>query len=222
MLYGCSNLTKSYGSQSVLNNITLELYPGLTLILGSNGCGKSTLLRILSGLIKADSGQLLLEGAVLKEPPYQRIGHLGHSLMLYADLTVAENLHFFANLLNAPLPNREIYEKWDLTKILGKRVRALSRGQQLRVSLARAFLNNPLILLLDEPSSALDDQSFKLLEQQLLFNESRISLIASHDTTRFIPLAERVLVLKDNKIISDASNEGSKHAALEIYRGSVR
>src|SRR5262245_23118343 len=130
------NLTKRYGTLAVLNDCTCHFFAGdKVLLLGANGTGKSTLLRILAGLLRPDRGT--------RETPLETsaIGYSGHDLLLYPELSVKENLSLFNALIPRPADLEEVLVWWELTEIQDRTVGRLSRGQQARVTLARATLH---------------------------------------------------------------------------------
>jgi ABC-2 type transport system ATP-binding protein len=156
-------LGKTYGAVPVLREVELNLLPAAAaFILGPNGSGKSTLLRILAGLAKPTNGYALVFGddtRRLGTRYRRRIGMLAHQSWLYPNLTARENLEFFAALYGLADPvgvAAQWLERVGLAASAGERVSALSRGMEQRLAVARAMLTDPMLLLLDEPFSALD------------------------------------------------------------------
>ena len=151
-------VSKSFGKQKVLKEISFGLNSNqLTLLLGQNGSGKTTLLRICAGLSGSDSGSRT--GAAITKP----IAYLGHQCGLYSAMSVRENLALTAKLTKTTINLREFISDWGLDVFADKLVGELSKGQQMRAGLSRAFLRAPSLVLLDEPSAALDDASMNLL-----------------------------------------------------------
>jgi ABC-type multidrug transport system ATPase subunit len=186
--------------------------------LGANGAGKTTLLRILAGLSRADAGRVLLDGA---EPARRRVGYLGHNHLLYAHLTIEENLELVASLtLHAPL-DRGHLARWGLDTLAGQKPSELSKGLQFRAGLARAFLHRPSVLVLDEPTSALDDSSVEILAAELqgaAASRPAAAVIATHDVARLSPLATRIVLLSEGKVSRDARTERERNEVIETYR----
>lgn len=163
-------LEKSFGDWPVLWDLDLTLEWGELLVLfGPNGSGKTTLLRILSTQVRPDAGSAFIAGFDLKRQASQvrrRVGVLGHNTFLHNDLTCLENLVFYGRLYGVKDPRAramEMLAQVGLELRAGHRVRTLSNGMQRRVSLARALLHDPRILLLDEPEVGLDGPSVEML-----------------------------------------------------------
>lgn len=212
------DIHKSFGGHTVLRGLNLSLRQGdFVIILGANGSGKSTLLRILAGLTRPDKGSL---GERIS--PHE-IGHAGHALFLYPDLSVAENLELFSILAGAVCDLETHLDRWNLKEVRTKKIAELSKGQQARVSLARAFVHSPRYLFLDEPTSALDENSLQILVREIARttrDESGVArgfvVIATHDISRLANFATRILVLQNGKIFKDSA------AATEAANVTVR
>ena len=179
-------LAKRFGDRRVFAGVDLDLDDGLLLVTGANGSGKTTLLRVLARLAAPSSGTLEL-------PAREQIGYLGHSPNVYRELTALENLTLFARLYRV---ERErvgmLLERFGLWEVRNERVSAFSRGMQQRLGLCRALLHDPALLVLDEPTNALDADGLELLDTVL--DEPRLHVVATHDATRFEPRATERLV----------------------------
>ncbi len=165
-LLAIRGVTRWFGPTPVLRGVDLDLRPGqLIVVMGENGSGKSTLLRVVAGLMKPSAGTVLAAGRpVHAGDPSTRapLGLIAHQSLMYDDLSVRENLTFAAALYGLPHPAaavRQALEAVDLVERGDWRISRLSRGMLQRASLARAFLHQPRILLLDEPFTALDAPS---------------------------------------------------------------
>ncbi|HOD83071.1 MAG: Macrolide export ATP-binding/permease protein MacB [Planctomycetes bacterium ADurb.Bin126] len=195
----------------VLRELNLEIAPGeLVALLGANGAGKSTLLRALSMLI-AHEGRLELFGQeVTKDQPdlRRRIGLIAHQSMLYRDLSPRENLVFFGRLYGVDNPAGRA------DRLLGEigladrgddPVRTLSRGMTQRVSIARALMHEPDLLLADEPFEGLDAPSTHSLQEWLarLAGAGRTVLFSTHDVGQGLALGRRMLVLRRGSLVVD-------------------
>lgn len=165
-----AGLQKGFGAGPVLDELDLTVAWGEALVIfGANGSGKTTLLRILSGLTRPDGGRVCLAGFDLRRQgaaARRQVGVVGHRGFLYDDLTGRENLTFYGRLYAMPdLPGRvaEVLDQVGMTRRADRRVRSLSHGMQKRLSIARALLHRPPLLLLDEPESGLDADSVAAL-----------------------------------------------------------
>jgi ABC-type multidrug transport system ATPase subunit len=215
-------ISLSYGRLSVLRGINLTFHAGdLCLLLGANGSGKSSLLRVCAGLTTPQKGTL--SSPAVPEGRRSAIGHVGHSSLLYPGLTVHENLSFYRSLYGTQIDLDAELDAWDLVTLKHKMVRDLSKGMQARAGLCRAFLNRPRILLLDEPSSSLDEHGIALLGENLrrLFAEAPdvFALIATHDIHRLIGLANRAVVLGSGVVVADSrEDEVELETTVEEYQ----
>lgn len=218
-------LSKVYGSLPVLRSIDLDIEKGqFVALLGANGSGKTTLLRLLSGLTKPTSGVLYIGGWEFpKEAAAVRaqIGIVGHQLLLYPALSARENLRFFARLYN--LSGREAEARIDalIERVgLGLRaddtVRTFSRGMGQRLSIARALLHNPHILLLDEPYTGLDQDASAMLDSLLqeAHADGHTIIMITHGLDRAARLANRAVILSRGKIALDIPTAGMDERLL--------
>src|SRR5713101_5129203 len=163
---------KFFGDYPALRDISFTVDGGAFMtILGRNGAGKTTLLRLLAGLSKAARGNITILGKDARaEATRQKIGVLGHGIGIYEELSAFENLRLFARLYGISDPNkvaREWLERTGLDRVRDGLVREFSRGMRQRLAVARAFLHNPSLLLMDEPFTALDDRAIKVLQELL-------------------------------------------------------
>lgn len=201
-------LVKRYHHQPVLDHLSLDINDGeFCLLVGDNGAGKTTLLRILAGLVRPNQGQVTICGSSVNNNPQLRrkIGYIGHQPMVYQDLTAFENLCHYARLYQIADAQADIAESIRsvrLTQQQHQPVRTLSRGMQQRLSLARALLHNPSILLFDEPYTGLDQEAAAFLDEVLvkLHQPGRAILLAAHRPQRLLPIASHVAWLRDGEI----------------------
>jgi heme exporter protein A len=198
---------KFFGDYPALRDISFTVDGGACLaLLGRNGAGKTTLLRILAGLSKAARGSITILGKDARaEDTRQKIGVLGHGIGVYEELSAFENLRLFARLYGIADPNktaREWLERTGLDRVRDGLVREFSRGMRQRLAVARAFLHNPSLLLLDEPFTALDDRAIKVL-QDLLKNalqEGRTIIMSTHQLREALELATDVALINRGKL----------------------
>ena len=202
-LLSIKKVSHSFQGTPVLRECTSDFHSGeVILLLGANGAGKSTLLRIVSGLLRPESGAII-RGAALRA---QGLSYHAHQLMLYGELTVRENLQLFSEISGGARSVGEDLSEWGLSSYQSVSVNRLSKGLQARVSLARGFSGSRAMYLLDEPSSALDDvTSMKLCKMiERKSSDGALVIVATHDLARLASIATRALVLSEGRIRCDS------------------
>ncbi len=197
-------LGRRFGERTALEGVTLDVPAGATLaILGPNGAGKSTLLRILAGLLRPTEGVARVLGRKLPDEGWAvrgRVGFLAHETMLYRELTARENLRFHAGLFGvAPARVDEVLDAVGLGARADDRVAELSRGMTQRVSVARAVLHDPEVLLLDEPVANLDPGAAEQVGPLIGRGSGRTRVLTSHDPAAAAADADLVLALRDGR-----------------------
>ena len=214
---------KRFGRVPALRGINFEIHPGESVsILGANGAGKSTLLRILAGLSRPSRGQFrALRHDTTNEVVLDRqalrgaVGYVGHATLVYAELSARENLAFAARL-HGQAPDRDLLdatlEEVGLQEFADRRAGTFSRGMAQRLSIARAIVHSPHVLLLDEPFTGLDENSAQRLSDQLaaLRGGDRILLLVTHDPRRAVELSDRALILHRGEIRARPSRDQSE------------
>ena len=176
-------------------------------LLGRNGAGKTTLLRILAGLSKPSRGTVTIHGRnVREEATRRRIGVLGHGISLYDELSAAENLTLFAKLYGVPNPKhrvKEMLERTGLERVRDGLAREFSRGMRQRLAVARVFLHDPEILILDEPFTALDDRAIAVLQGLLsdMHARGRTIVMSTHQLREALELATHVAMIQRGQIV---------------------
>jgi ABC-type multidrug transport system ATPase subunit len=202
------DLTKTFGAVRALNGVDAQFSKGtITAIEGANGSGKSTLLSLLSLLARPTRGQIefgpygVEDGAPLRAS----IGLLGHQAMVYPELNGGENLTFFAGLYQVSSPGARIEslrKRFGLGDFWQRPARTYSRGQLQRVALARAILHEPRLLLLDEPSTGMDDSAIDQLVTALTEERKRgvIIIMATHDHALSERVSDRRLRLHQGRL----------------------
>ena len=207
------DLTVSRGGRIVISGLSLALGQGVTGLLGPSGCGKSTLMRALVGVQQVQSGAVSIFGEPAGSPTLRdRVGYVTQAASVYDDLSVAENLGFFAQILGvAHAEQTRVLDLVDLVDQRDQVVGRLSGGQRSRVSLAVALLNDPDLLVLDEPTVGLDP----VLRQDLwglfhrLAGAGACVLVSSHVMDE-AERCERLLLMREGAIIADGSPEQIK------------
>jgi heme exporter protein A len=205
-------LTRRYGNVHALRGVSLSIDGGEALaILGPNGAGKSTLLRIIATLLPPTSGDLRLFQKGIQDggtAARRRIGFLSHQSFLYGDLTVQENLEFYAQMFRVAQPRQRISDVLEMVGLQGWRqrpVRSLSRGLEQRCALARALVHAPEVLLLDEPYTGLDVDAAAALSGMLREQRGRGTtlVMVTHDLPRAESLCRRAVVLHQGELRYD-------------------
>lgn len=198
-------LTKRFGRRVAVRSLEFSLASGDCLALfGPNGAGKTTLLRLLAGLLRPTSGDVRIGGVRLRgdTASRSRVGLISHQSMLYAPLTARENVEFFARLYGLPDWRGATARALETMGVLDRAqvaVRTLSRGLQQRVSIARALVHDPQILLLDEPYSGLDASGAAALTTVLSEVRSRGAtlVIVTHNVAEGLALATHAAIMRD-------------------------
>lgn len=215
-------LTKVYQEKRGLLPVNLEVEKGeLIAVIGHNGAGKSTLLKMLASWLLPDSGQVLVDGIPLENrlAVVRKVGFVPETPNLYDFFSVEYNLQIFARLFQVPfLRIEEILKEFALLPFRNNKVQVLSKGLRQRVSIGRALLADPPVLLFDEPTSGLDFemtleiyrmlQEFHALQKTILFT--------SHRPEEIKTLATRIIVLHQGSLVFDDSPQ--KYFASEIHK----
>ena len=210
-------LTKTFGHLRALKGIDLGIASGEVVVLfGPNGAGKTTLLRILAGLSKPSAGRVVLAGADLAADAGEvrrKIGVISHQTFIYDDLTAEENLRFFGRMYDVPRLEERIaavLRQVGLAHRARDRARTFSRGMQQRLSIARAVLHDPPILLLDEPDTGLDERAAEMLHAVIrgLEGHQRTVLMTTHHFERGLAMATRACLLAEGRLVHDEPAAG--------------
>ena len=209
-----AGIRKDYGDRAVLRGADLTVGWGeISVLFGANGAGKTTLLRILAGLTRPDDGAARVAGRLMhrRDGAGRRlVGFAGHQTMLYNDLTCRENLAFYGRLYGIRDAGARIETALAQANLLDRadrRVRTLSHGMQKRLSMARAILHDPAVLLLDEPESGLDAESVAALGRFLQdwASSGRTALLTTHSSEVGLAWANRALTLAGGRVESDVA-----------------
>ena len=209
-------LVKFYGQLPVLKGVNLHVRSGeFVTLVGANGAGKTTLLRIVATLLHATDGHVSIGGWSL--PDYadrvrQHIGLVSHHALLYGDLTAAENLIFYARLYGLDEREERVARALRTVGLAARQrdaVRTFSRGMTQRLTIARATLHEPDVLLFDEPYTGLDQEASRLLDDLLRQQAARgrTILMITHDLAHGLNLGDRIAILSRGKIVAEVERE---------------
>jgi heme exporter protein A len=217
-------LSRYYGERAALEDVSFDLATGQTLVvLGSNGAGKSTLLRVLATLLRPHAGDISVLGHELPEDSWAvrgRVGLIGHDAMLYRDLTARENLCFTAKLHGVDTATvDDALASVDLQQRADEPVRNFSKGMTQRLSVARALLPRPELLLLDEPLANLDPRAAQQLDPLIGKSANTTRVIVTHDIDYGLDQADVALGLVRGEVEwFKPAAEVSAGEAKELYR----
>ena len=225
-------LGKAYGGRAVLKGLNLSLNWGeILVVFGANGSGKSTLIKILSTISRPTDGEIRVAGVGLWDNPRairRNLGVLTHQTLLYDNLTGRENLKFHGKMFALDLLDDRIEIAASLvgmSSFLDKKLGVLSHGLQKRLSMARAILHDPPILLLDEPETGLDQDALGFLEDLMVSGSGRqrTVLMTTHSLDRGLAIGNRIAILAGGRIVYDESrntiDEVKVRAAYSKFTG---
>ena len=225
------HVTKRYRDKMAAADVSLTLTPGVWGLLGANGAGKTTLMRMLAGILRPTEGQILCDGVeigALGAAYREKLGYLPQEFGFYPEFTVQDYLEYMAALKGLPRAEaaRQIdalLERVSLAEVRRKKIVKLSGGMKRRVGIAQALLNDPEILILDEPTAGLDPGE-RVRFRNLLseFAQERIVLISTHIVSDVEYIAAENAVMKDGKIIAVDTTEGLvQQIEGKVWQGSV-
>jgi len=228
------NVTKNFGNTQALKDISFEIQKGeIVGFLGRNGAGKTTLMRILTSYLPATSGEAIIAGKEVSEHSLfvrQKIGYLPETPPLYPNMTVKDYVSFAAQLKDVPVKDipRQVAKALDqcyLRNVADKSIAILSKGYQQRVGIAQAIVNDPDILILDEPTNGLDPVQIQRVRALIKNLEAeRTVIISTHILSEIEQIAQRVLIIKDGMIVADntlsdllCDEQGMQYSLEEIF-----
>ena len=232
-----NNLNKSFGNILAVKNINFKIDKGTIIgLLGPNGCGKSTTMGMMLGLIKPTSGTVVINGQNIENNRtdlLEKMNFISPYIELPKKLTVEENLKVYGRLYgvkNLESKISELMEKLNLTQFKKRKTGELSSGQKNRVSLAKALVNDPEILLLDEPTASLDpdvSDYIRTFIEDFASKKGTTILLASHNMNEVERLCHEVMMMKNGEIIdkgksSDLINKHGRKNLEEVFLKIVR
>lgn len=208
------NLVKFFGRFAALRDVSASFTPArLYVILGDNGAGKSTLLRVISGLAQPSQGRFTLLGSNSLRAVAHRVGYMGHAPMLYDELSGMENLRYFAGLygLSGDEVCRQAMQTVGLDPDLSRRIGQYSQGMRQRLSLARAVLHDPELILLDEPFSNVDVHSAREMAAVLgrVRDQGKTIFVVTHQAALMESVADEFVYMAAGQIISREASQRS-------------
>ncbi|ABB14316.1 ABC transporter ATP-binding protein [Carboxydothermus hydrogenoformans] len=224
------NVTKKIGDKVILKNISFNVEDGQFItVLGPNGAGKSTLFKILSLLMKPTSGVIKINGIAVNEGGValrKKLGVISHNSFLYDSLSARDNLLFYGKMYgvkNLEERVREVIQQVGLELSFYQQVKTFSRGMLQRLAIARCLLNDPEIVLFDEPYTGLDQQAIDILNNVLktLKQRKRTILMITHNFEEGVELSDRILILNRGQLVFDEANLYDLKSLKEIYRKKV-
>lgn len=210
------HLTKRYGKRIAVNDVSFSVKKGeIVGLLGANGAGKSTTMNMLTGYISSTSGSVRVEGQDILEHPDEvrrQLGYLPEVPPLYPDMTVREYLNFVYDLKKCRFDRRkhleEICEVVRISDIRNRLIGKLSKGLRQRVGLAQALINNPPVIILDEPTAGLDPVEVVEVRNLIrMLGRDHAVILSSHVLSEVQAVCDRVIILKAGKVIADARTE---------------
>lgn len=204
-----TSVSKTYTNQKALDNVSFFADKGQIIgFLGPNGAGKSTMIKILTGFMKPNSGTVFVDGVNVLQNPLEvqkNIGYLPEHNPLYADMYVKEYLQFHASFFKVAKSQIEnCIEKVGLASEMHKKIDQLSKGYQQRVGLAAAILHNPMVLILDEPTTGLDpNQIAEIRELIKALGKDKTVLFSTHIIQEAEAVCDRIIIIKKGTILID-------------------
>lgn len=208
------NVSKEYKNKKANNNISFTLHPGVIGLLGANGAGKSTLMRMMCGILSPTEGEITYNGINVSHEEYRNVlGYLPQDFGYYPDFTAMDFLMYMSalkGLNNVDSKNKSI----ELLKAVGlyenrkQKIKTFSGGMKQRLGIAQALLNDPEVIILDEPTAGLDPKErvkFRNIIAEL--GKDNIVLLSTHIVTDIEKIADRIIVLKDGSVVFDGKEE---------------
>jgi len=224
MKLSVDRITKQYKNKIAVDRISFDLTEGVTGLLGANGAGKTTLMRMMSGILTPTSGEISADGIPVQAENYRALlGYLPQDFGYYPEFTAKEFLEYFAALKGierkrAKEKTKELLELVGLSDVAGKKIKTYSGGMKQRVGIAQALLNDPGILILDEPTAGLDPKErvrFRTLIEEL--GKDSIVLLSTHIVSDIEHIADRIIMMKDGALVWQGRQSDVEGDLEEFY-----
>ncbi len=205
-------ITKQYKNKIAVDRLSVKLSSGVYGLLGANGAGKTTLMRMICGILKPTSGEVKFNGIPVSEENYRdALGYLPQDFGYYPEFSAQDFMYYMASLkgmtkAQAKTKTKELLEIVSLSDVAKKKIKTFSGGMKQRLGIAQALLNNPKILVLDEPTAGLDPKErvrFRNLISEL--GKDRIVLLSTHIVSDIENIASTILVMKDGQMLHSGS-----------------
>lgn len=221
-------LAKYVAHRNLVGPVSFQVPRGeIMAVMGPNGAGKSTLLKLLSGLMKASKGKVTWQGSNVKNEGRPAMGMLSHQTYLYSSLTGKENLYFYGSITGREITPAQIEDvlqkvglEWDGDEEVGR----YSRGMQQRLAMARLLLQDPEIILLDEPQTGLDQAGLKLLCEFIRQwkADGKAMVLVTHSCDDIFGLVDRLLILKKGHPAYLGECPNSPEEVLKLYQEALQ
>lgn len=204
------NLSKQYGEKYAVDDVTINFAPGVYGLLGANGAGKTTLMRMICGVLKPTSGSIRLNGKTIQELGEQYYTHLGYmpqDFGFYPDFTAREFMHYMAavkglDTKEAKAKTRTLLDMVNLRDVADKKIKSYSGGMKQRLGIAQAELNDPEILILDEPTAGLDPKERVRFRNIISdFAKEKIVILSTHIVSDISYIADTILLMKQGRFL---------------------
>ena len=224
MKLSVDRITKQYKNKLAVDRISFDLTEGVTGLLGANGAGKTTLMRMMSGILTPTGGEISADGIPVQAESYRALlGYLPQDFGYYPEFTAKEFLEYFAALKGierkrAKEKTKELLELVGLSDVAGKKIKTFSGGMKQRVGIAQALLNDPKILILDEPTAGLDPKErvrFRTLIEEL--GKNSIVLLSTHIVSDIEHIADRIIMMKDGALVWQGRQSDVEGDLEEFY-----
>lgn len=219
-----SRVTKQFSAKIAVDKVSLQMQPGVYGLLGANGAGKTTLLRMICGVLSPDSGEISLDRFSVKEEEYRNcLGYLPQEFGYYPNFTAWDFMMYMAALKGIPRNKAKVrieklLEAVNLKGSEKKKIAVFSGGMKQRLGIAQALLNNPKLLVLDEPTAGLDPKErVKFRNMISRLGQDRIVILSTHIVSDIEYIADEILLMKEGSILQ----KGSLPEILEPIQGKV-